>query len=153
VGSLLRPPELLAARAVFGEGKLDQRQLRDVEDRAILEALAQQRAAGVDSSRTTHYLDPEHRAQMQAEGRDPDAELAEGIAGDNAALRDVPRDRVTVAAHLCRGRAGRFLWSVSCAEPAVRLRIGSGEESADARPAVAQVGAGGGYSSNSVGSA
>lgn len=238
VGSLLRPPELLAARAALGEGKLDQRQLRDVEDRAILEALAQQSAAGVDrltdgefrrgswltdmadavegfvrdrvvldwkgpgggpevssanavgarlrktrpltehevpfllqsckqkfkvtlpapsnfvvcsyrpgitekvyATRAdllrdltaivrdevqwlvargvtyiqfdapyyTHYLDPEHRAQMRAEGRDPDAELAEGIAGDNAALRDVPRDRVTVAAHLCRGNS-RSRW-------------------------------------------
>jgi 5-methyltetrahydropteroyltriglutamate--homocysteine methyltransferase len=46
---------------------------------------------------------------MLAEGRDPDEELAEGIAADNAALAAVPRDRVTVAAHLCRGNS-RSRW-------------------------------------------
>jgi 5-methyltetrahydropteroyltriglutamate--homocysteine methyltransferase len=238
VGSLLRPPELLEARAAFQEGKIDQRKLREIEDRAILDAIGKQSAIGLDritdgefrrgswltdmadavegfvrdrvvldwkgpgggpevssanavgaklrktryltehevpfllksakrnfkvtlpapsnfvvcsyrpgltesiySTRAellqdltaiireevrwlvaqgvtyiqfdapyyTHYLDPEHRAQMQAEGRDPDAELAEGIAGDNAALRDVPRDHVTVAAHICRGNS-RSRW-------------------------------------------
>jgi 5-methyltetrahydropteroyltriglutamate--homocysteine methyltransferase len=62
-----------------------------------------------DAPYYTHYLDPQHRAQMLAEGRDPDAELAEGIAADNAALEAVPRDRVTVAAHLCRGNS-RSRW-------------------------------------------
>jgi 5-methyltetrahydropteroyltriglutamate--homocysteine methyltransferase len=243
VGSLLRPPELLRARASFAEGKLDQQQLLEIEDRAILEALDRQNAAGLDrvtdgefrrgswltdmadavegfvrdkvvlewkgpgggpevSSANavgaklnkirhltehevpfllracppqagkrpfkvtvpapsnfivcsyrpgltekvyatrlallhdltaiirdevrwlvsqgvtyiqldapyyTHYLDPQHRAQMQAEGRDPDRELAEGIAGDNTALKEVPRDRVTVAAHICRGNS-RSRW-------------------------------------------
>ncbi|HEY2845250.1 MAG TPA: cobalamin-independent methionine synthase II family protein, partial [Bryobacteraceae bacterium] len=238
VGSLLRPPELLQARADFAEGRIEQNRLREIEDRAILEALAKQSAIGLDrltdgefrrgswltdmadavegfvrsrvvldwkgpgggpevssanavgaklrktrqltehevpflhqkpkraikvtlpapsnfvvcsyrpgmteefyATRSdllrdvtailrdevqwlvaqgvtyiqfdapyyTHYLDPEHRAQMQAEGRDPDAELAEGIAGDNAALQDVPRDRVTVAAHICRGNS-RSRW-------------------------------------------
>jgi methionine synthase II (cobalamin-independent) len=238
VGSLLRPPELLQARAAFAEGKLDQQRLREAEDRAIREALEKQSAAGLDritdgefrrgswltdmadavegfvrdrvvldwkgpgggpevssanavgaklrktrhltahevpfliqSSKRpfkvtlpapsnfvvcsyrpgvsekiyatraellfdltaiiredaqwlvsqgityiqfdapyyTHYLDPQHRAQMLAEGRDPDQELAEGIAGDNAALKDVPRDRVTVAVHICRGNS-RSRW-------------------------------------------
>jgi 5-methyltetrahydropteroyltriglutamate--homocysteine methyltransferase len=35
--------------------------------------------------------------------------LAEGIAGDNAALADVPLDRVTVAVHICRGNS-RSRW-------------------------------------------
>jgi 5-methyltetrahydropteroyltriglutamate--homocysteine methyltransferase len=238
VGSLLRPPELLHARAAFAEGRLDLGQLREIEDRAILGALEKQSAIGLDritdgefrrgswltdmadavegfvrdrvvldwkgpgggpevssanavgaklrktryltqyevpfllhsakrplkvtlpapsnfvvcsyrpgitekiySTRAellfdltaiireevrwlvsqgvtyiqfdapyyTHYLDPQHRAQMQAEGRDPDRELAEGIGGDNTALKDVPRDRVTVAAHLCRGNS-RSRW-------------------------------------------
>jgi 5-methyltetrahydropteroyltriglutamate--homocysteine methyltransferase len=238
VGSLLRPPELLQARAAWAEGRLDAGQLREIEDRAILDALEKQSAAGIDritdgefrrgswltdmadavegfvrdrvvldwkgpgggpevssanavgtrlhktrhlaehevpflvqSSKRpfkvtlpapsnfvvcsyrqgitekvyatraallddltaiirdevrwlvsqgvsyiqfdapyyTHYLDPQHRAQMQAEGRDPDQELAEGILGDNAALEDVPRDRVTVAAHICRGNS-RSRW-------------------------------------------
>jgi 5-methyltetrahydropteroyltriglutamate--homocysteine methyltransferase len=62
-----------------------------------------------DAPYYTHYLDPQHRAQIEAEGRDPDQELAEGIAGDNAALADVPRDQVTVAAHICRGNS-RSRW-------------------------------------------
>jgi 5-methyltetrahydropteroyltriglutamate--homocysteine methyltransferase len=48
VGSLLRPPELLRAREEFAAGRLDAGGLREVEDRAILEALAGQRNAGVD---------------------------------------------------------------------------------------------------------
>ena len=62
-----------------------------------------------DAPYYTHYLDPHRRAKMQAEGRDPDQELAEGIAGDNAALAKVPRNRVTVAAHICRGNS-RSRW-------------------------------------------
>ena len=238
VGSLLRPAELLQARTAWAEGRLEEQQLREIEDRAIQDALEKQSAAGIDritdgefrrgswltdmaeavegfvrdrvvldwkgpgggpevssanaagaklrktrhltehevpflvhSSKRpfkvtlpapsnfavcsyrpgitekiyatraellsdltaiirdevrwlvsrgvsyiqfdapyyTHYLDPQHRAQMQAEGRDPDQELAEGICGDNAALKDVPRDRVTVAAHICRGNS-RSRW-------------------------------------------
>jgi len=238
VGSLLRPPELLQARAAFAEKQLNHEQLREIEDRAILDALEKQSAAGLDritdgefrrgswltdmadgvegfvrdrvvldwkgpgggpevssanavgaklhktrhltahevpfllnSSKRpfkvtlpapsnfvvcsyrpgmtervyptraellhdltaiirdevrwlvsqgvtyiqfdapyyTHYLDPQHRVQMQAEGRDPDRELEEGIAGDNTALKDVPRDRVTVAMHVCRGNS-RSRW-------------------------------------------
>jgi 5-methyltetrahydropteroyltriglutamate--homocysteine methyltransferase len=48
VGSLLRPPELLQARAAFAEGRLEEPALRAVEDAAIIEALAKQRDCGVD---------------------------------------------------------------------------------------------------------
>ena len=49
IGSLLRPPELLQARAAYREGKLQRDQLRDIEDRSILKALDLQKAAGVRS--------------------------------------------------------------------------------------------------------
>ena len=39
IGSLLRPPELLEARAAYTDGRIDSEQLRFVEDQAILEAL------------------------------------------------------------------------------------------------------------------
>lgn len=58
-----------------------------------------------DAPYYSHYLNPRHRAEMQEQGRDPDRELDEGIAADNAALAGVPRDRVTVAMHVCRGTA------------------------------------------------
>ncbi len=48
VGSLLRPPELLQARAAFAEGRLEEQALRAVEDAAIIEALAKQRDCGLD---------------------------------------------------------------------------------------------------------
>ncbi|HLG11497.1 MAG TPA: hypothetical protein VI876_07035 [Dehalococcoidia bacterium] len=48
VGSLLRPPELLEARAQFADGKISQPELREVEEASILKALELQRGAGVD---------------------------------------------------------------------------------------------------------
>lgn len=48
VGSLLRPPELLEARAAFAAGRLSEPELRAAEDRAITEALRKQSKIGVD---------------------------------------------------------------------------------------------------------
>ncbi len=48
VGSLLRPPELLEARAAHGEGRVTLDQLRETEDAAILKVLEVQRQAGMD---------------------------------------------------------------------------------------------------------
>jgi len=62
-----------------------------------------------DAPYYSHYLNPEHRGQMQKQGRDPDRELEEGIAADNAALQGVPRDSVTLALHVCRGNS-RSRW-------------------------------------------
>src|SRR6185312_8760883 len=47
VGSLLRPPELLAARAAHQAGRLSAADLRAVEDNAIGEAIALQREVGL----------------------------------------------------------------------------------------------------------
>jgi 5-methyltetrahydropteroyltriglutamate--homocysteine methyltransferase len=57
----------------------------------------------------SHYLDPLQRARMRQAGRHPDKELEIAIAGDNAALRDVPRGSVTLALHVCRGN-NRSRW-------------------------------------------
>ena len=48
VGSLLRPPELLEARAARARGELDDERLRQVEDEAVMAAIALQRDAGVE---------------------------------------------------------------------------------------------------------
>ena len=48
VGSLLRPPEVLAAREAFGRGALDAAGLRAVEDRAIRAAVAGQERVGLE---------------------------------------------------------------------------------------------------------
>lgn len=47
VGSLLRPAELLEARAAYAEGRIHHSQLREAEDRAIREGLQKQRAIGL----------------------------------------------------------------------------------------------------------
>lgn len=47
VGSLLRPPELLEARAKFTDGKLSDEQFRQIEDESVSKALELQRQAGV----------------------------------------------------------------------------------------------------------
>jgi 5-methyltetrahydropteroyltriglutamate--homocysteine methyltransferase len=63
----------------------------------------------LDAPFYSHYLDPHQRERLLADGLDPDRELASGIAGDNAALQHIPRDRVTVAMHVCRGNS-RSRW-------------------------------------------
>ena len=48
VGSLLRPPELLQARAAFAAGHIDEIELRSREDEAIRLVLGKQRDVGMD---------------------------------------------------------------------------------------------------------
>jgi len=63
VGSLLRPPELTAARAEFKAGRLDQEGLRAVEDDAIRGVIELQRDAGLrtvtdgEFRRTSWHMD------------------------------------------------------------------------------------------------
>ena len=63
VGSFLRPPELLEARAAHAEGRLGDEELRAAEDRAILTVLELQRQVGVDV-----YSDGEYRRGMWITG-------------------------------------------------------------------------------------
>ena len=63
VGSFLRPPDLLEARAAHAEGRLGDVALREAEDRAILTVLHAQRAAGLDV-----YSDGEYRRGMWITG-------------------------------------------------------------------------------------
>jgi len=62
-----------------------------------------------DAPYYSHYLDPHQRERLKASGFDPDKELERCITGDSAALQDAPRDRVTVALHICRGNS-RSRW-------------------------------------------
>ncbi len=59
IGSLLRPAELLEARAALREGRLGKRQVRQLEDRSILKALEMQKAAGVQV-----FTDGEYRRDI-----------------------------------------------------------------------------------------
>ena len=63
VGSLLRPPELTAARADHKAGRIDAAALRAAEDAAVLDAIELQRSAGLQSvtdgefRRTSWHMD------------------------------------------------------------------------------------------------
>ena len=59
IGSLLRPQELLEARAAYREGRLDREQLRAIEDRSILKALELQKETGVQI-----FTDGEYRRDI-----------------------------------------------------------------------------------------
>src|ERR1019366_5249248 len=48
VGSLLRPPEIFAAREAFGRGEIDAARLRAVEDAAIRDVVAGQERVGLE---------------------------------------------------------------------------------------------------------
>ncbi len=82
VGSLLRPPELLEARAAYGEGRISLDQLRAMEDQAVLDALAMQRQAGIGV-----FSDGELRRGGWM------TEMAEAVEGF------VPAERVNIAWH------------------------------------------------------
>jgi 5-methyltetrahydropteroyltriglutamate--homocysteine methyltransferase len=64
IGSLLRPTELLAARAAKASGRLSLEQLREVENGSVLDALAMQRSVGLpifsdgEMRRENWYLAP-----------------------------------------------------------------------------------------------
>jgi methionine synthase II (cobalamin-independent) len=62
-----------------------------------------------DAPYYSHYLDPQRQEGMRKAGLDPYKELENAIAGDNAAMRGVPRGDVTFALHVCRGNS-RSRW-------------------------------------------
>ena len=62
VGSLLRPAELLQAREAHSQGQIRPEQLREVEDKAILDALEMQRQAGMDVFTDGEYRRTEFRS-------------------------------------------------------------------------------------------
>jgi 5-methyltetrahydropteroyltriglutamate--homocysteine methyltransferase len=55
VGSLLRPPELLAARAARAAGRITAGQLRETEDSAVTDAVRLQEQAGLQSATDGEY--------------------------------------------------------------------------------------------------
>ncbi len=62
-----------------------------------------------DAPYYSHYLDPQQQTRMRQADLDPDKELENAIAGDNAAMRGVPLGSVTFALHVCRGNS-RSRW-------------------------------------------
>ena len=78
VGSLLRPPDLLAARAAYADGRIELAGLRSREDAAIRQAVARQREIGIDV-----YADGELRRGSWLTGM---ADAVEGFVADSVML-------------------------------------------------------------------
>jgi methionine synthase II (cobalamin-independent) len=75
-----------------------------------------------DAPYYSHYLDPHQRERMHAAGREPDAELQQAIAGDNAAFAGLRRSNVTFALHVCRGN-NQSRWYTEGAYDAVAEKL------------------------------
>ncbi|PON14461.1 hypothetical protein C2W62_28955 [Candidatus Entotheonella serta] len=74
IGSFLRPPHLLTARADHEAGRISAAQLKDIEDQAILGVLDMQRQVGIDV-----YRDGEFRCSWFSSAF---ADSIEGIVTD-----------------------------------------------------------------------
>ena len=74
IGSFLRPPQLLAARADHEAGRIDAAQLKAIEDQAILDVLEMQRQVGIEV-----YSDGEFRRSWFSSAF---ADSIEGIVTD-----------------------------------------------------------------------
>lgn len=100
--------------------------LREIIDivRDEVRWLAQQGVTYIqfDAPYYSHYLDPTQRQRMSAAGIDPDEEFSRAVAGDNSALKDAPRDRVTLAVHVCRGNS-RSRWYTEGGYDAIAERL------------------------------
>lgn len=92
IGSLLRPTEVMDARATHAQGSITIEQLREVEDRAIIDALEMQRQVGIDI-----FSDGEFRRSWfsaafadSIEGivDDPDAVFVSSWQGEQGELAD-----------------------------------------------------------------
>jgi 5-methyltetrahydropteroyltriglutamate--homocysteine methyltransferase len=75
-----------------------------------------------DAPYYSHYLDPRQRQNMKQTGLDPDKELENAIAGDNAALEGVSHGSVTLALHVCRGNS-RSRWYTEGAYDAIAEKL------------------------------
>src|SRR5438094_28153 len=136
VGSLLRPAELLQARAAFAESKISLEELRAKEDQAIAQALEKQRQIGIDifsdgemrrGSWLTDMADAvegfvPQRVELDWKGpgggREGSTALAAGAKLRKARkltghelpfLKRLARNSLTVALHICRGNS-RSRW-------------------------------------------
>ena len=131
IGSLLRPTEVLQARGAHSQGQISLEQLREVEDKAILDALEMQRQVGIDilsdgelrrawfagafeESTVGTVIDPDASADTRWQGQNrgqanatsADLSLALRVVGDK--LRQVRRLTAHESGFLQRHALGPF---------------------------------------------
>ena len=101
VGSLLRPPGLLAAREAHAEGRMEQERLRKIEDEAILEVLDLQRQAGMDVFTDGEYRRREFRSQFAdaVEGMGPVSTVLDWRGPNSATIEPASQWEVSGKLH------------------------------------------------------
>jgi 5-methyltetrahydropteroyltriglutamate--homocysteine methyltransferase len=118
VGSLLRPAELLQAREDFGQQRISQDQLTEIEDRCVLAALEMQRQVGLDvltdgefrrhdwvgdfTASVDGYVSGQ--VPIQFEWKLPESVAATGQSTMRAALADMPQQAGRVIGERLRQR-------------------------------------------------
>jgi 5-methyltetrahydropteroyltriglutamate--homocysteine methyltransferase len=76
----------------------------------------------LDAPFYSHYVDSIQRGRLQRDGLNPDEEFKKSVAGDNSLLKDIPRGKVTVSTHICRGNS-RSRWYTEGAYDAIAERL------------------------------
>src|SRR5919199_2524675 len=103
IGSLLRPPEVKRAMQEAQAGKIDREELEEIQDRAILDAIALQEECGIEvitdgEYRRTIFWDPiiaavdglttDTSSPVMFGGSDSEDDLSLPTVTDKLALRD-----------------------------------------------------------------
>ena len=76
----------------------------------------------LDAPFYSHYVDSIQRGRLERDGLNPDEEFKKSVAGDNSLLKDIPRSKVTVSTHICRGNS-RSRWYTEGAYDAIAERL------------------------------
>ena len=76
----------------------------------------------LDAPFYSHYVDSIQRGRLEREGLQPDEEFKKSVAGDNSLLRDIPRGKVMVSTHICRGNS-RSRWYTEGAYDTIAERL------------------------------
>jgi 5-methyltetrahydropteroyltriglutamate--homocysteine methyltransferase len=76
----------------------------------------------LDAPFYSHYVDSIQRGRLQRDGLNPDEEFKKSVAGDNSLLKDIPRGKVAVSTHICRGNS-RSRWYTEGAYDAIAERL------------------------------
>lgn len=146
IGSLLRPPYLVAARAEHVAGRLSAHEFKAVEDRAVGEALRLQEVAGLDivndgEMRRTSFMDhllvtvrgaAEQQPPIEADSDDGGAYTIDNPIAVVEPISQRRRIAVEEYAHL-RGRTDRPI-KITMPSPLTLFAFWSAERSAAAYP-------------------
>jgi 5-methyltetrahydropteroyltriglutamate--homocysteine methyltransferase len=133
VGSLLRPPELLAARERLARGDIGQPEFKRVEDRAVDEAIRLQEEAGLDvvTDGEMRRLSFQSQLTEAVEGFgewDLDAFLWGEWHGEEVGDRTIERPPLAVVGKLRRRRflsGEEFAYARGCTERVVKVTLPS----------------------------